>query len=145
MRQARWIVCAALLGLALGCATAAVVPESDVAPAPADDTPVDRVIEITAERFVFTPSEIRLTIGETVRFELSSGDTDHGFRVTGTDIDVTIPKRRQGTARVVFEATAPGDYRFECSRLCGAGHGYMRGVIRVVAASPTAGGSEDGS
>jgi len=90
-----------------------------------------RVIRITAERFSFTPSEIELTEGEEVELRISSDDTSHGFRVLGTSIKVAVPKRGKGDIAVVFKAERAGRYTFECSRMCGAGHDFMRGVLRV--------------
>jgi heme/copper-type cytochrome/quinol oxidase subunit 2 len=60
---------------------------------------------------------------------LQSEDTDHGFRIVGTDVNVIVPKRGRGTATVTFEPPQPGRYVFECSKLCGAGHSFMRGAI----------------
>ena len=91
-----------------------------------------RVVRIVAERFSFTPSQITVPIGTTVELRVRSEDTAHGFRIVGGDVNVAVPKRRQGEAVVVFEATEVGRYRFECSRLCGAGHNFMRGAIIVV-------------
>ena len=34
-------------------------------------------------------------------------------------------------AFIEFTGTTPGRYTFECSRLCGAGHNFMRGVLIV--------------
>lgn len=90
-----------------------------------------KTVEIVAERFLFTPSEITVDHGTTLEIRLTSEDTDHGFRIIGTDIDVTIPKRGRGDVVVVFDAKEAGDYTFECSRICGAGHSFMRGRIRV--------------
>ena len=89
------------------------------------------VVEIVAERFTFTPSEITVTVGTTIELRIRSDDTMHGFRIVGRDVDVAVPKRRQGEAVVVFEATEVGRFRFECSRLCGAGHNFMQGAIVV--------------
>jgi cytochrome c oxidase subunit 2 len=89
-----------------------------------------RVVEIGAERFSFTPSEVRVKAGTRLEIRLTSDDTSHGFRLRGTDIDVEIPKRGRGRASVVFQPAA-GRYTFECSRVCGAGHAFMRGVIIV--------------
>lgn len=89
------------------------------------------VIEIVAERFVFTPSRVTVSQGSTIEFRLKSEDTSHGFLIVGTDIDVVIPKRRQGEAKVTFVADTLGSFRFECSKLCGAGHHFMRGTIDV--------------
>jgi cytochrome c oxidase subunit II len=87
-----------------------------------------QLIEITAERFSFNPSEIRVKAGTPLEIRLTSEDTMHGFHILGTDIDLELPKRGRGVASVVFQPTA-GRYTFECSRLCGAGHAFMRGVI----------------
>ena len=59
--------------------------------------------------------------GAPVEIRLRSDDTDHGFRIVGTDINVTIPKRGKGVATVTFVPPQPGRYVFECSKLCGAG------------------------
>lgn len=91
-----------------------------------------RVIHIAAERFAFTPSEITVDEGSVVELRLTSDDTDHGFRVYGLgDPNVVIPKRGRGEVRVTIDAKEAGSYRFECSHVCGAGHGFMRGMIRV--------------
>ena len=99
-----------------------------------------RVIAIVAERFVFTPSEITVDEGTVVEFRLTSDDTSHGFHLIGPGgIDVEIPKRGRGDVRVTFEAREPGEYIFECSRICGAGHNFMRGSLRVKARGAAAG------
>ena len=87
------------------------------------------VVDITVERFSFTPSEFRVKAGAPVTIRLRSDDTDHGFRILGTDINVTIPKRGRGVATVTFQPPAAGRYVFECSKLCGAGHSFMRGTL----------------
>ena len=92
-----------------------------------------RLVRMSAERFLFTPSEISVEEGTVLEIHLTSDDTDHGFRIIGSSIDVSIPKRNRGEAVAVFAATTPGDYTFECSHMCGAGHGFMRGRIRVKA------------
>jgi cytochrome c oxidase subunit 2 len=88
-----------------------------------------QVVNISVERFSFTPSEFKVKAGQPVEIRLRSDDTDHGFRILGTDVNVTIPKRGKGVATVVFEPPTPGRYTFECSKLCGAGHSFMRGTL----------------
>jgi cytochrome c oxidase subunit II len=88
-----------------------------------------QMVEIFVERFSFTPSEFRVKAGAPVEIRLRSDDTDHGFRIVGTDINVAIPKRGKGIATVTFVPPEPGRYVFECSKLCGAGHGFMRGTL----------------
>lgn len=95
-----------------------------------------RVVNVVAERFSFTPSEVSVDQGTVLELRITSDDTTHGFKVVdpagaATDINVEIPKRGRGEVKVTFEAAQPGTYVFECSRVCGAGHGFMRGTIRV--------------
>ena len=88
-----------------------------------------QVVDIFVERFSFTPSEFRVNAGAPVEIRLRSDDTDHGFRIVGTDVNVTIPKRGKGIATVTFVPPQAGKYVFECSKLCGAGHAFMRGTL----------------
>lgn len=113
-----------------GCVTACIVV---VTPRASRDVSAQgeqraQVVEITAERFSFTPSEIRVKAGTRLEIRLRSEDTAHGFRIVGTDIDLELAKRGRGVKTVTFEPAA-GRYTFECSQLCGAGHEFMRGVI----------------
>ena len=89
------------------------------------------VMEVSAERFSFTPSEIRGQVGVPIEFRLKSDDTDHGFRILDTDIDVRIPKRGKGTTVVTFTPPRAGKFTIECSHVCGAGHSFMRAQIVV--------------
>lgn len=88
-------------------------------------------VRVVAERFSFTPSQIRVKEGVTLEVTLSSDDTFHGFHIPSAGINKLIPARGRGDIRVVFEARRKGRYMFECSRACGAGHTMMRGVIVV--------------
>ena len=92
-----------------------------------------RKVTVEAERFSFSPSRIKLAVGEEIEIHLKSADTAHGFRVEGTDIDVEIPKRGKGEAVVRFTGSTEGRFKFECNRMCGAGHHFMRGEIVVEA------------
>lgn len=95
------------------------------------DAPPARTVSITAERFTFTPSEISVAPGTEIEFHLTSEDTAHGFRILGQSVELTIPKRGRGEATVRFTPPGPGTYVFECSRMCGAGHSFMRGTVTV--------------
>jgi len=121
---------ASMRRLAIALMTGTLVTEGPALPAGAlamagQDA---RVVEIAAERFTFTPSEIRVKAGTRLEIRLQSDDTAHGFRIVGTDVDIELPKRGRGVATVHFQPQA-GRYTFECSRVCGAGHEFMRGVI----------------
>jgi cytochrome c oxidase subunit II len=90
-----------------------------------------KVIHVSAERFAYTPSEIIVDKGTTIEFHLTSDDTNHGFRIVGTDVSATIPKRRRGETVVKYVADTEGTFVIECSRPCGAGHTAMRATLVV--------------
>ncbi len=109
-----------------------------VASAPRPQSPGARIVEITAERFEFWPSEVTVMEGESIVIRLRSDDTLHGFRLVGTGTNVIVPKRGKGSVTATLTGLKPGRYTFECSRLCGAGHNFMRGVLIVRAADGSA-------
>ena len=108
---------------------AATVPVAALAKAA--EEPNVRIVNMVAERFFFAPSRITVSAGTTVEFNIRSADTNHGFRIRKAGINVVVPKRGGGEAKVVFHATKKGRYDFECSKPCGAGHNTMRGTIIV--------------
>ena len=116
-----------MTGLAIAAALAAVSVRAQSQTPPAEQT-----VEVTAERFAFQPSEIKVAVGTTLTVVLKSDDTTHGFRIKGEGVNVQIPKRGRGTVTATFTPAKAGKYTFECSRVCGAGHGFMRGTIVVV-------------
>jgi cytochrome c oxidase subunit 2 len=95
------------------------------------DTTAPRVVSVTAERFAFTPAEVTVPPGTEIEFRLKSEDTSHGFRTLPQSVENTNPKpgRADATPRAI--PPGPGTYTFECSRMCGAGHSFMRGTITV--------------
>lgn len=118
MRSIASIVVAAAL------ATALILP---VHPAPAA---TERVIPITARRFVYEPSEITLKKGEPVILELTALDRDHGFQIAALGIRADLPMGQVTRVRLVPQQT--GRYEFACDVFCGSGHEDMTGVIDVV-------------
>ena len=113
-------------GGALACAVLLVIFT------PGSSSSQDRkVVNVVAERFTFTPSEIKVKRGTVIEFRLRSDDTNHGFHIVGSDANAIIPKRGRGESTLTFRADTPGRYTFECSKMCGAGHNFMRGTITV--------------
>lgn len=119
-----------LVGAAVVCALIGAIAFKA---APARAATQARTVTVTAERFAFTPSAVTVPFGTTLEFHLKSDDTAHGFRIIGHAVDVTIPKRGRGETTATFTPPEPGTYVFECSRMCGAGHSFMRGVLKVTA------------
>ena len=115
------------LAIVLMAALMSISPGAAVAPQGA----APRAIEISAERFEFWPSEVIVDEGEQVELRIRSEDTMHGFRLVGGGVNLLVPKRGKGFASARFTGATPGRYTFECSRMCGAGHHFMRGELIV--------------
>jgi cytochrome c oxidase subunit 2 len=88
-----------------------------------------KVITITAKRFEFTPKEITLKQGQTVKLQLTTEDVTHGFFVKPLSIDEDISPGK--TTEVVVTPKTTGRYTTICDHFCGAGHGGMKMTIVV--------------
>jgi len=122
------IVNIALLGGALGITLAAITPKTNLARAAVN--PNTKVIEITAKKFEFTPSEITLKKGEPVILRLTSADRVHGFMSKPLKIDTDIPPDK--TTDVAVTPDSAGGFTVICDHYCGTGHGNMKMKVTVV-------------
>jgi len=113
----------AATGLALVASLLAVASP----PARAQDEP--RVIVITAKRFEFSPNQITLAKGETVKLQIKSEDVTHGLFVRPLGIDAEIAPGR--VTELTLTPETAGTYRAICDHFCGAGHGGMKMTIVV--------------
>ena len=114
----RRIVFAVLVVLAV----AALAPHRTRAQGP-------RVINITAQRFEFTPNQVTLKKGETVKFVLTSKDVTHGFFLKPLKIDEVIEPGK--TTEVTVTPQTPGTYLLICDHFCGVGHAGMNMKVIV--------------
>jgi len=92
----------------------------------ADDAPV---VEITAKRFAFSPDEITLKKGQTVKLRLHSEDVTHGFFLRPLKLDEEIPAGE--TKEVAVTPQVAGTFTTICDHFCGANHGNMNMTIVV--------------
>ncbi|HWF37075.1 MAG TPA: cupredoxin domain-containing protein [Candidatus Acidoferrales bacterium] len=105
-----------------------------------------RVVEMTATNYEFMPAEVHVKVGETVRLSITAEDKEHGVRIKpvaggsapGTPAGLEIAAsencvkfKKHETGVIEFTARTPGTYEFECCKLCGFGHGKMKGQIIV--------------
>jgi len=89
----------------------------------------DRTIEIHALRYKFTPSEITVKKGETVRLRLFSDDVTHSLLIKDLAVNQTITKGKP--SEVILTPQQVGDFHGQCGRFCGSGHGQMQIVVHV--------------
>ena len=88
-----------------------------------------RHIDIVAQRFYFTPSEITLKKGQPVILALTSKDVQHGLKLDAFN-QVLIAKKGASN-QVEFTPTEVGTFIAQCASFCGAGHGSMKLTVHV--------------
>jgi cytochrome c oxidase subunit 2 len=88
-----------------------------------------RVIEIHAKRFSFTPADITIKKGETVKLVLTSDDVTHSLVIPDLHVNAKITKG-QSTA-VTITPNTTGDIHGKCGQFCGSGHGSMTFTVHV--------------
>ncbi len=88
-----------------------------------------RTIEIHVHRYAFTPSEITLKKGETVKLELFSDDVPHSLLIKDLGINQVVTKGKP--AEVTITPEKAGDFHGQCGRFCGSGHGQMSISVHV--------------
>ncbi|MBT9566888.1 MAG: cupredoxin domain-containing protein [Thiobacillus sp.] len=119
MRTVGWVAFGlGLSGIALGAAIGTERTARD-----------EQVIQVTAQRFTFTPSEIVVRKGQPVVLEFTSLDFVHGFNVPSLKLRADLPPGK--TTRVSFTPEQVGLHPFVCDNFCGEGHEDMHGLIVV--------------
>ena len=105
-----------------------------------------QVITVTAKKYEFDPSPIRVKQGTKVRLNITAVDHAHGFKISpfpeggdktgepglvfSSPQDCTKIEKGQ-TATVEFTAQKPGTYAFRCCVVCGFHHHSMKGEVVV--------------
>jgi cytochrome c oxidase subunit 2 len=89
-----------------------------------------RRIEVTAQRFKFTPGEITVKKDEPVVLVLKSMDVAHGIRFKELGIETKVNKGQ--SSELAFKADKTGTFVGHCSVFCGSGHGGMTLTLHVV-------------
>jgi cytochrome c oxidase subunit 2 len=81
---------------------------------------------------VKTTNDLRLPVGQSVVFDITSLDVIHAFWVP--DLFGQIDANPGRVNRITFKAREAGEYRGVCAELCGAGHSGM--LFRVTTLAP---------
>jgi cytochrome c oxidase subunit II len=110
---------------ATALAVAGCVAAAEVAP----KAPQVQTVEILAQKFNFTPDEIKVKRGVPVDLELTTLDRLHGFDVPGLGLRAAIVPGQ--TTHVKFTPDKTGRFLFHCDVFCGEGHEDMDAAITV--------------
>lgn len=96
-------------------------------------------IEVTAQSFSWlfyypndkeTENEIVVPVNKPVKLNITSSDVIHSMFIPAFRVKVDAVKGINTYAWFLPEKT--GEYFFQCTEFCGAGHADMTGVVRVV-------------
>ena len=105
-----------------------------------------QVIEITAKKYEYSNSPIRVKVGTKVQLKITAIDHDHGFKIASapdgasstdkaglvfTSEQECWQLKKGETTMIEFVAQTPGTYSFKCCHTCGLGHRGMKGQIVV--------------
>ena len=105
-----------------------------------------QVVEVTAKKFEYSPSPVRVKAGTKVQLKITATDHDHGLKIAAVP-DGSDSKNKPGllfsspqdcwqlkkgeTTTIEFVAQAPGSYTFKCCHTCGLGHRGMKSQLVV--------------
>jgi cytochrome c oxidase subunit II len=104
-----------------------------------------KVIEVSAKKYQFDPTEIRVKKGGKVELKVHSVDETHGIKLSLTpeggkesmpgllfDKPEDNGKVEKGQDQILkFVAQQVGTYDFKCAKVCGMHHGSMKGKLIV--------------
>jgi cytochrome c oxidase subunit 2 len=113
---------------------------------PPEETKSVQIIEVTAKKYEFNPSPIRVKQGTKVQLKITATDHAHGFKIKpfpeGSSpmgspglVSLSLPGcqkiEKHQTATIEFVAQTAGTYPFKCCTVCGWHHRAMKGELIV--------------
>lgn len=102
-----------------------------------------QVVDVTAKKYEYNPSPIRVKQGTRVQLKITATDHAHGFKISdvpdsGGQPGLIFDSRQDcvrieegKTETVEFLAKTPGTYSFRCCVHCGWHHRGMKGQLVV--------------
>jgi cytochrome c oxidase subunit 2 len=136
----------AIVAVAVSLGFAAVPLCVAIAQGPANQNQAPQIMEVSAKKYEFTPSQIHVKQGTRVELKVHSEDETHGIKLSvyaeGSkdkgksgllfDHPDENGKVTKGVDQVLdFVAKESGTYDFKCAKLCGFGHDRMKGKLIV--------------
>ena len=108
-------------------------------------SPQHHTIKVTARKYAFEPSVIRVNRGDRITLKFRSKDVTHGFFLEGYDLDARIVAENpnflmrhpsldddyQWVDHIEFIADKEGKFYYRCSVTCGPLHPFMQGELIV--------------
>jgi heme/copper-type cytochrome/quinol oxidase subunit 2 len=91
--------------------------------------PQERIFQVDARQYAYSPSELKVNVGDTVTIQLVSNDVVHGLYIDGYEASVEADPGQSAT--LTFVANKPGSFRYRCNITCGAMHPFMIGKLTV--------------
>jgi cytochrome c oxidase subunit 2 len=79
--------------------------------------------------FQWSPAEISVPVGSTVKFFITSTDVAHGFSIPNEDVNAEIMPG--WVSEVDHKFQRAGDYLLVCNQYCGSGHAGMYAHVKV--------------
>jgi cytochrome c oxidase subunit 2 len=139
MKKLGFLVTGALaFVMAMHWAAAAQSPEGQ------NESP--QVIDVSAKKYEFMPSEIHVRKGARVELKIHSEDETHGIKLNDhaegsvetsaagllfENPDQNGKVKKHVDQIIDFTAQEAGAYDFKCAKICGFGHGGMKGKLIV--------------
>jgi len=143
------LLLAALTAAALAAGSAPRPAPRPAHAAPAANSPNApgdvQVVEVTAKKYEFNPSPIRVKVGAKVQLKITATDHVHGVKLSEFADGADKSKRgllfsspqeclrveKGQTQTLEFTAQAPGTYEIRCCVHCGWDHRSMKGQLIV--------------
>jgi len=88
-----------------------------------------RHFRVTMRKFVIEPAVIHVKQSANVVLDVSTQDVQHGFQVPELGINEPIQPGRP--AEIPLETSRKGEFKVECSIICGPGHDDMQAKIVI--------------
>lgn len=97
------------------------------------DVAAPRVIQASGQQWVWQLSDDKGQVGETVEFQVSANDVNHGFGLydpTG-HLVAQVQAMPGYTNRMRYTFATPGEYKILCMEYCGVAHHAMVTTFKI--------------
>jgi heme/copper-type cytochrome/quinol oxidase subunit 2 len=95
---------------------------------PGESDPV--IVQVEVTNWDWNMEQVTFEIGSTVIFKINVKEGNHGFQITGTDINERISVGQ--SYEITWTPASKGSFTIRCSVPCGAGHSSMRKNLTVI-------------